>query len=404
MKILHFADVHSRDKDIEEVVKCLNFIVETAEKEKVELIVIAGDIFHSQELKLDSLSAKLAIKTVSRLADIAPVAIVLGTASHDGKAPEILSFARGNYDVHVSSMPEQIFLYQGCFYDHMVGNCKPEAVISLCPPPHKQFFQSASGIAQVDQEIGAAMSGLFAGWGAMAAQYDAPHILVGHFSAFGAKLSSGQARTGMDIEISRDQMMLAQPLLIMLGHIHMPQQLGDRCFYSSSIYAENWGETHDHGFYIHEAVDDPLPGLDGYVVSSIFHETPCKKLVRLQADLRDRTTADFMDDACDADISHGVVRIDFTAWQDEAAAINKAAIVETLTELGAVSVDIRITPVPRVTVRAASVLSAERLRDKIERRAELVEEELDRAIGDLADQLEDMPINQLLEMVAGGRG
>ena len=59
MKLLHFADAHLRDKDIKECEKCLNFIVETAEAESVDLIVFAGDFFHSQELKLDSQSAEL---------------------------------------------------------------------------------------------------------------------------------------------------------------------------------------------------------------------------------------------------------------------------------------------------------------------------------------------------------
>jgi len=252
VKILHFADAHSRDKDIDEASKCLNFIVETAAKEAVDLVVFAGDFFHSQEIKLDSLSAKLAIKTVSRLADIAPVAIVLGTASHDGHAPEILSFARGKHDVFVASYPQQVYLENGFFFDRPAGGKEPDAVISFCPPPTKQFFQSASDISGVDLEIGAAMSGLFAGFGAQAAEHKAPHILIYHGCISGATASNGQQMTGRDILISRDQIALAGVSLCLCGHLHLPQELGEGMFYSGSIYSVDFGEDHEHGFYIHE--------------------------------------------------------------------------------------------------------------------------------------------------------
>jgi DNA repair exonuclease SbcCD nuclease subunit len=78
MKILHSADWHVRDKDIEEITKCLGFLVETARTEGTDLITIAGDCFDSRDIKLDSQSAKLVIKIISELADICPVAVVLG--------------------------------------------------------------------------------------------------------------------------------------------------------------------------------------------------------------------------------------------------------------------------------------------------------------------------------------
>ena len=104
MKILHISDEHIRDKDIEEIQTCLDFIVATARAEAPDLIVSAGDLFDSQDVKMGSRSALAAIGLISALADIAPVAIVLGTASHDGKAPEILRFARGKFPIIVATM------------------------------------------------------------------------------------------------------------------------------------------------------------------------------------------------------------------------------------------------------------------------------------------------------------
>jgi len=137
-----------------------------------------------------------------------------------------------------------------------------------------------------------------------------------------------------------------------------------------------------------------------YKITSRFIETPCQQLMRYAFDMTAGCVVEFPF-GCP---SGATVRVDITTWQDEVAAINKAAIIGTLTDLGALSVDIRVTPVPRVTVRAASVLAAERLRDKIKERAELVEDVLDPAIYTMADNLEDMPVDKLLEMVAGGQG
>lgn len=107
MKILHCADLHIREKDVEEIDGCLSMIVRTARDERVDLAVIAGDIFDSRDIKLDSRSALMAIAFVSALADICPVAIVLGTPSHDGKAPEILRFARGIFPIRVYARPDR---------------------------------------------------------------------------------------------------------------------------------------------------------------------------------------------------------------------------------------------------------------------------------------------------------
>ena len=399
MKILHCADWHLRDRDIDEVDKCLTFLTESAKTEAVDLIVIAGDIFHSQDVKLDSLSAKLAVKTVSALADIAPVAIVIGTPSHDGKAPEILRFARGKYDVYVTAFPHQVYLEDGIFYDRPAGGEDykvPDAVITLIPTPTKQFFQTSSDISGADLEVGQQMAGLFMGFGAQAAQYKAPHILVGHFNVAGSMLSNGQVRTGMDIEVGEDQIALANINLGCLGHIHLGQNFSN-IFYSSSIYAVNVGEDHPHGFYIHEFGPSNF-NTETDLESSRFIETPCRKIARFKFDMTagEKITIPF------DGVAGATVRIDVSAWQDEAKLINKEEITTRLKLWGAEEVDIRITPIPRVTVRAAEVLKADALRDKIQRRADLVGDVIAFETLSAADILEVTPADQLVRMVMGG--
>lgn len=384
MKILHTADLHLRDKDIDEAEKCCDFLVETAQQEAVDLTAIAADIFDSRDIKLESASARLSIKTVSRLADIAPVVIITGTPSHDGLAPEILRYAKGEHEIIVAAKPVQ---FPCATLSERSGF---KYLLTLIPTPTKQYFQTNSDIKTADQEISQAMNGLFAGFGAQAHEYNCPHILVGHWNVSGSKLPTGQTLTGQDIEISIDQMMLANPDLICLGHIHMPQQLGDRTFYSGSLYPLNWGENTAHGFYIHE-----LKGKE--LVKSRFIETPTKRLLRSAAnyannDVQNRTFLEELDvilyEHSPDELKGAYVRLDLTAWQDEAHLIDKEKIRQFYLSGGAIDVDIRIIRVPRQAVRSESVLKVTTLREKIVAMAEIREETVSESVLHKADLLE----------------
>lgn len=406
MKIIHTADWHVKDSMIEEAEKCLDFLVETAFKENPELVVIAGDLFDSQDIKLDSLSAKLVVRIVSELANICPVVIVTGTPSHDGNAPAILNYIKGDYPVWVADKPEQIYMIGGELTGELEGY-PPDLVISLIPQPSKQFFQSNGSIQQTDQEIGQAMSALFAGLGAQASQFDVPHILVGHFNVSGAFLSNGQSLTGKDIEISKDQLMLACADLICLGHIHAAQQVGQCCYYSGSLFRQNWGEMNPKGFWIHEINSHALAHSEFANIKweSLFIETPCRQLYRATADYTAESipaepyllTSEIITREC----AGGFVRCDFTVYQDEAHLIPKEEIKKLYMEAGAADVDVRVIRVPRETIRAAEVLKADSLRDKVVKMAELRGEQVTEGILLKADELETGQADELLERVAG---
>lgn len=392
MRIIHSADWHVREKDIEEIQECLNFLIDKASD--VDLIVIAGDIFDSRDIKLDSRAAKLVIRTVSRLADIAPVAVIVGTASHDGTAPEVLRYARGAHFIHVSSIPEQIYLVGGELSRSTgIGDIKPDAILSMVPQPTKQFFNQGD-IQTSNEAIAHGMAGLFAGFGAQAAEFTrVPHLLIGHWNVSGSKLSTGQTLTGQDIDISVDQMGLTNASAHLLGHIHMPQQLGDRTFYAGSPYALTWGEMEEKGFWIHEFDADEL-------YKSEFIKTPCRKLARFEYDLTDDFNgydlADRMASEDPCTVSGAFVRVDLTAWQDEAAKIDKETIKQIYISVGAVDADIRIIRKPRETVRSEAVLKVDTLREKIIAMAALTDETVPESILSKADDLENVPALELV--------
>jgi DNA repair exonuclease SbcCD nuclease subunit len=389
MKILHLADLHIREKNIEEIATVMQFIIDRAEAEKVDLIVIAGDAFDSRDIKLDSRAAKLAIQTISALADIAPVAVVVGTPSHDGTAPEVLRYARGKYTVHVSSAPEQIFLTDGDLRKSPGTYVKPSAVLTMIPQFTKQYFNSGS-ITESNESISQAMNGIFAGFGSAAAPYERiPHVLIGHWNVSGARLSTGQTLTGQDIDISVDQMSLTGASAHLLGHIHMPQQMGDRTFYGGSPYPLTWGETEDKGFWLHEFDADDL-------YKSEFVKTPCRKLIRFAYDM---TAGEEVSVSLD-NVRGASVRVDITTWQDEAVTIEKDVIRTTIERAGALDADIRIIRIPRQTVRSESVLKVETLRDKLIAMAALKDETVPESILEKADELEARQVEDVVRRAA----
>jgi exonuclease SbcD len=244
MKILHTADWHA-DANLKEFKKVSGFLIEKAREEEPDLIIIAGDVFDSRDIKLDSEACKAVFKVVYNLSEIAPVAIITGTPRHEGTATESLIFASAEHNIAVSARPEQLFLKEGQLYREFTLT-DPDAIISMVPTPTKQYMQGT------DDEISQALTPIFAGFGASASEYYCPHIGVYHGTIRGAALSETQVMVGRDIEITKDQIALGNFDLFLCGHIHLKQKIEPNIYYSGSLFANNFGETQDHGFYVHE--------------------------------------------------------------------------------------------------------------------------------------------------------
>ncbi len=411
MKIFHFADVHARDKDLPEIAECLGEIVQTAERENPDLITMAGDTFDSRMVRLDSQAAKLIFEVYSKLADIAPMIVITGTPSHDGLAPQVLENVRSRYPVYVSDYPEQIYLAEGDLSTSLERINAPteaplEAVISTIPTPTKQYWEKYGGegrsAKETDAEVAEAMGAMLANFGAVAAEFDCPHILVGHFQVGGAFLSETQQLIGQDIELSRDQIGFAGADLVALGHIHYPQKIEPNIFYSGSIYTKDFGELHDHGFYIHKInTDMGNPNKDMWSLNSEFMQTPVRKLIKIKKDFTrngGRSAQEIIGEGFEHDVTGAFVRFEIKVWQDEADALDMAAITEALS--AAADVDLKIQRVPRETVRAAKLLELQTLRDKIREMALLRKEEVPETILAKADMLERLEADEVCKAVA----
>ena len=387
LKILHTADWHFRGKDLEEIEKCVRFIVTKAREEKPNLIVVSGDITDSRSLQLESKAAQVIFQIISEMLDIAPVAIVTGTPSHDGKTALALRSCKGKYPILVSDMPGQFGYYKHNlkWYNMEDGfftpfHMEPNFIITQIPTPTKQYFVNDMNVEDSDNAIAEAMGIMFAGFGQHAGLYKGvPHIANGHISVGGAFISETQQLIGRDIEVSRGQLETLNADVVCLGHIHKAQQIGENIFYAGSPARMNHGEKEEKGFYIHTLVEYENPQeLDEYE----FIQTPARNLLEIKEDytkpaspsLPDRRIENIF---ADEELRDASLKITFTMWQDEAATINQAEIEKSFLDAGCHDVKLLLIRKPRETVRSEKVLEAETLPDKLEAMAELRGENID---------------------------
>lgn len=97
MKILHTADWHigqfkgpvvdGVNLRSQDTIKCLEYMVEVAQKEKPDIVCISGDIFHQEQIGPVRYSDEMihATNIITALAHFASYVIVMrGTPNHDG--------------------------------------------------------------------------------------------------------------------------------------------------------------------------------------------------------------------------------------------------------------------------------------------------------------------------------
>jgi DNA repair exonuclease SbcCD nuclease subunit len=405
-------------------------MVDHARKANIDLIVITGDIYNHRQIQQETSSARLAFSMVRALSMIAPVAILTGTPSHDGDAPLLLDGINAGFPVLVVNHPSSWVLYQGDGYETNIlpiegeTPAPPKAVISFTPAFTKQFFASKSDTETSDQEIANAMGAIFANMGDdykgfnLTRRHESkappvPHILLGHYPVGGAFIHPSQPMIGVDIEISLDHLNMARASINCLGHIHAAQEVASpnrNIWYSGSLFATDFGEFEDKGFYIHE-LDLVDMGHHWEVMKSEFIKTPSPTLVKIEIDLIKKPVEQedllryilqqTMEVGSTKGVDNYVVRMEIKTYQDEAdmIEIDTPDIQEYFKELGVRSFRLDIVRIPRPNVRSARILDADRLRDKIATRADIIDEEVPDHVLDLADELQDTPSDILLESI-----
>ena len=341
MKILHTADWHigqfkgpvvdGVNLRLQDTVKCLEYMVEVAQKEKPDIVCISGDIFHQEQIGPVRYSDEMIIATdtITKLADIAKGVIVMrGTPNHDGSGQfRVLDrmFVKTSH-VHIITAPTVLHT--------------PYTDIACIPGFDKQEFRAKFPGLSADEENLAWTKYISDMVFALRAECEKTPILMAHYTVPGCNMESGQTSffTNFEPVIPREALMAARYEAVLLGHIHRPQIIEgfDNVFYSGAINEMNFNdEGQERGFWIHEFNEK------GTLVKGHRYTTPYRQFHTITWDPDE--VGDYIREGAmylhrtgiSEEVTVKIVRVRYSCTSEQKKALNIPLLQKNLYELGA---------------------------------------------------------------------
>lgn len=344
VKILATADWHigsykGPEKDginlrSQDTKNCLEFMVERAEQERPELVLVSGDIFNTGKTWSDRCCDEVitAIDIITRLSNATGQVIIMrGTPNHDGSAQfNVLAVHFADIaNVFIVVTPEVIHTEY--------------ADIAVLPGFDRGEYRAKfPGYSKEEEneiftnELGNIVMGLKG-----QCRTDRQAILMSHYTVPGCNMESGQTQflTQFEPIITQEMLLAANYDLVALGHIHRPQKLENikNCFYSGAINAMNFNdEGQERGFWIHKTTSLG-------VWASEFHNTPIREFITFTFTDTDITAINCgnIDEVAmnywryNGAVIGKIVRIHYSCSAENNKALNKAILEKTLLDDGA---------------------------------------------------------------------
>ena len=259
LKILHTADWHvgkmlrGRSR-AEEHRAVLSEIVAVAEREAIDLVLVAGDQFDRAVPTPES--ERIVYDALLQLARIAHVVVIAG--NHDNPkrldalrellklanvttAAFVLPPARDGVLQHTTKSGETAYIALFPFQSKR-GIVKVEALMADDPDDHQKTYSDRC------RRIATALCKEFGD--------DTINLVLAHLTVVGAAEGGGERRAHIfDYYVPADIFPLSAHY-VALGHIHKPQMIGGKCpiWYAGSPFALDFGETHgEHCVLVVEA-------------------------------------------------------------------------------------------------------------------------------------------------------
>ena len=270
MKVLHTADTHLGDltgptKDGQnlrrlDTLRCMEAIVASAQAEKPDLAIIAGDLFNRSRVWADTALEDVndAVTHFIRPLCEASSAVVLlfGTENHDNpRAFELLAeLTKDARNLHIITAPKVLTLQTtgGPVQIMGVPGFDKGRLRTFCPGIDKETENRNATALINDVVLG------------LATQLDraVPSILVAHYTVSGAEADNGSTfLAGQDVVILPATIDATGVDLACFGHIHHPQRLVSNtpAYYCGSPNQLNFNdEGTEHGFYYHDIFTSPV--------------------------------------------------------------------------------------------------------------------------------------------------
>lgn len=293
MKILHTSDWHigkrlmGRER-FDEQSAVLDEIIGICESEKIELVLLAGDVFDTYTPCAEA--EDLFFQKIKKVAGESRAVLIISGNHDDGvrlSASAPLAEELGIYIVGNERKPLPVALPNTAFGNRKIRPCLSgkgyvvfesergeKAFISTLPYPNEARFKEAKSdlpyVEQMQKWIAEGESGN---------AEKLPSVFMAHIFVAGGSVSEGERE--IDLGGARAIPIDALPSsdYIALGHLHKKQHMGKHhCYYSGSPLQYSFDESADKGVKVFDLTKNGVENLKDVGLRS------GKKLIRLEAD------------------------------------------------------------------------------------------------------------------------
>lgn len=293
MRIAHIGDSHwglgypgpSPDSRFNDITRVMDWVADRIIEERCDLVLFAGDAFKDANVFLNRAATEISafVAWLRKLAEAGiEVVVISGTPSHDAIAAYELLKEMQIPGVAICTAPEVLVVDPGVYIACLPGLNRSQIASK------EEYSKLAPH--EIHQLMTDKITQLVMGMATECAHY--PSILLSHITCVGADKGFEDLIQQQEPVLTKEAIEGSGFDLVCLGHIHRPQKiegLSVPTFYCGSPERLSFNEEAVvPGFWIHE------PSEDGYQ-NSRFIETPARKFLTLNYDLREIHPADLED-------------------------------------------------------------------------------------------------------------
>ncbi len=287
MKILHTSDWHigkrllSRER-LDEQAAVLDEIISLCEREDIDLVLIAGDIFDTYTPSAEA--EELFYQKIKKVAGEERAVLLISGNHDDGVRLSAAAPLAEEYGIYIVGNERKVLgqsaknrrVYPAeCGKGYVVMEGKGEkAYISLLPYPNEaRFREEKSELSYLDQ---------MQKWleeGERGNTERLPSVLMAHIFVAGGVASDGEREIDLGGARAVPVELLPKCDYIALGHLHKKQHMGKgHCYYSGSPLQYAFDEVADKSVKVFDLTSSGVENLRDIPL------TKGKKLLRLEAD------------------------------------------------------------------------------------------------------------------------
>ena len=288
MKILHTSDWHigkrllNRER-LDEQKEVLDEIIEICDREGVELIVVAGDIFDTYTPSAEA--ERLFYSKIKKMVGKDRAAVIISGNHDDGvrlSAAAPLSEEQGVYIVgnerKITPFGDESRLVRpisgGKGYAIFVNGKGEKVYLSFLPYPNEARFKEEKSELPFVEQMQKWMED-----GTRGNAEQLPSVFVGHLFVAGGAVSESEREIDLGGARAVPVEILPRCDYIALGHLHKKQHMGKgHCYYSGSPLQYAFDERADKGVKVFDLTADGVKDLRDIPL------TKGRKLIRLEAD------------------------------------------------------------------------------------------------------------------------